>query len=293
MIDSIKQNAPYDLIFFGLGQDCQPYISFFLAEAKKISQNYKTKLIIGENGSTDHTFSEIQKELLNQDQPLDLDLVDTTFVEKYSDRVVRLSKARQKLLDHIKKKNIQAKYICVIDLDNVLDQSLIEENIKKMILILEKKKNKYFAVSAKSKPYYYDILNFENQENLNIDILELMNDKKISSYFKRRKKIYSLQDKLTRLGNIESISSFNGMCLYFFNEYIKSTYYCLDSAGKIIPEHLNLNRIIGRNTGKKILISKDILLSMPAEHKPLFNIINFLSSKIYKYFHLLKKNKPY
>jgi hypothetical protein len=290
MIDSIKQNAPYDLIFFGLGQNCQQYISFFLAEAKKISQKYKTKLIIGENGSTDDTFSEIQKELLNQDQPLDLDFVDTTFVEKYSDRVVRLSKARQKLLDHIKKKNIQAKYICVIDLDNVLDQSLIEENIKKMILILEKNKKQYFAVSAKSKPYYYDILNFEDQENSNLDILDLMNDKKISSYFKRKKKIYFLQDKLTRLGNIESISSFNGMCLYFFNEYIKSTYYCLDSNGKIIPEHLNLNRIIARNTGKKILISEDILLSMPAEHKPLFNIINFLTSKIYKYFHLLKKN---
>ena len=293
MIDSIKQNAPYDLIFFGLAQNCQPYISYFFAEAKKISQKYKTKLIIGENGSTDHTFSEIQKELLNQDQPLDLDFVDTTFVEKYSNRVVRLSKARQKLLDHIKKNNIQAKYICVIDLDNVLDQSLIEENIKKMILILEKNKNQYFAVSAKSLAYYYDILNFENEENLNFDILELMNDKKILSYFKRKKKIYSLQDKLTRLGNVESISSFNGMCLYFFNEYIKSTYYCLDSAGKIIPEHLNLNRIIAKNTGKKILISKDILLNMPVEHKPLLNIINFLASKIYKYFHLLGKNKPY
>jgi hypothetical protein len=83
------------------------------------------------------------------------------------------------------------------------------------------------------------------------------------------------------------------MCLYFFNEYIKSSYYCLDSAGKIIPEHLNLNRIIAKNTGKKILISKDILLNMPPEHKPLFNIINFLVAKIYKNFHFLKKNKPY
>ena len=289
----IKQNAPYDLIFLGIAQNCVPHIGYFFAEAKKIAQKFKTKLIIGENGSIDNTFSEIQKELLSQDQPLDIDFVDTTFIEKYSDRIVRLAKARQKLLDHTKKNNIQAKYICVIDLDNVLDKSLIEENIKKMILILEKNKNQYFGVSAKSTPYYYDILNFENQENKNIDILELMNDKKISSYYKRRKKIYSLQDKLTRLGNIEAISSFNGMCLYFFNEYIKSTYYYSDLVEKIIPEHLNLNRIIARNTGKKILVSKDIILKMPAEHRPLFNIFIFFKVKIYKYFSSFQKNKIY
>ena len=79
------------------------------------------------------------------------------------------------------------------------------------------------------------------------------------------------------------------MCLYYFNEYIKSTYYCLDLAGKIIPEHLNLNRIIARNTGKKILVSKDIILKMPSEHRPLFNIFIFLKVKIYKYFR--QKNK--
>jgi hypothetical protein len=290
MIVNIKQNEPYEIIFFGLCQNCQFYVRYFFTEVKKISEKHKTKLIIGENGSNDHTFFEIQKELLNQDQPLDLDFVDTTFVEKYSNRVVRLSKARQKLMEHIKKNSIKGKYICVIDLDNVLDKSLIEENVKKMISLLEKKKNQYFAVSAKSLPYYYDILNFENKENLNLNILELMNDKKISSYFKRRKKIYNLQNKLTKLGNIDSISSFNGMCLYFFNDYIKSSYYCLDSAGQIIPEHLNLNRIIEANTGKKILVSKDILLNMPPEHKPLLNVIIFLIFKIYKYFYLFKIN---
>ena len=293
MLLSDKKNSIYDIIFMGLGQNCQPYISFFFTELRKISQKYKTKLIIGENGSTDKTFSAIQKELLNQDRPLDLYFIDTTFIEKYTNRVVRLSKARQKLLDHIKQNNFKAKYICVIDLDNVLDQSSIEENLKKMISLLEKNKNQYFAVSAKSFPYYYDILNFENEENFNQNILELMDSKTVASYSDRKKKIYNLQKKLTKLGNIEAISSFNGMCLYFFNDYIKSSYYSLDSAGKIIPEHLNLNRIIEKNTGKKILVSKDIILKMPEEHKPLFNIFSFFVSKIYKYFYILKKNKTY
>ena len=293
MLLSDKKNSIYDIIFVGLGQNCQPYISFFFTELRKISQKYKTKLIIGENGSTDKTFSAIQKELVNQDRPLDLYFIDTTFIEKYTNRVVRLSKARQKLLDHIIQNNFKAKYICVIDLDNVLDQSSIEENLKKMISLLEKNKNQYFAVSAKSFPYYYDILNFENEENLNHNILELMESKTVTSFNLRKKKIYNLQKKLTKLGNIEAISSFNGMCLYFFNDYIKSSYYSLDSAGKIIPEHLNLNRIIEKNTGKKILVSKDIILKMPAEHKPLFNIFSFLFSKIYKHFYILKKNKTY
>ena len=46
-----------------------------------------------------------------------------------------------------------------------------------------------------------------------------------------------------------------------------------------------------KNTGKKILVSKDIILKMPAEHKPLFNIFSFLFSKIYKHFYILKKIK--
>ena len=291
MIESIKQNAPYDLIFLGLAQNCEKYLPNIFNQIKEISKNYRLKVLIGENGSTDNTFSEIQKELLSQEQTLNLDFVDTTFIEKYSNRIVRLAKARQKLLDCIKKNNIIAKYVCVIDLDNVLDKSSIEENIKKMILILEKNKNQYFAVSAKSDPFYYDILNFENHENMNIGILELMNNKKISSYFERKKKIYSLQKKLTKLGNIEAISSFNGMCLYNFSEYIKSTYCCTDSTKKIIPEHLRLNRIIARNTGKKILVSKDIILKMPKEHKPLFNIFIFLIVKIFKYLSLFTKKK--
>jgi hypothetical protein len=190
-------------------------------------------------------------------------------------------------------KNIQSKYICVIDLDNVLEESLIEENIKKMITILEKNKNKYFGVSSKSAPYYYDILNFESEEDLNSNILEIMNNKRISSYGLRKEKIYFLQNKLTRSGNIEAISAFNGMCLYFFNEYIQSNYYCLDNDGNIIPEHLNLNRIIAKKTEKKILVSKDIILKMPPEHKPLFNIFIFLIVKIFKYFSSFQKSKIY
>jgi hypothetical protein len=44
-IDSMKQNASYDLIFSGVCQNCQPYISYFFAEAKKISQKYYDMVI--------------------------------------------------------------------------------------------------------------------------------------------------------------------------------------------------------------------------------------------------------
>ena len=212
MIDKIKQNLSYDLVFLGIAQNCQSYIKHFFTEAKKISKRYKTKLIIGENGSYDDTFYEIHQ-YLNHNKTLNLDFVDTTFIEKYSNRIVRLSKARQKLMHHLKKENIQSKYVCVIDLDDILERTSVEENINKMILILENNKNQYFAVSAKSHPYYYDILNFESEEHLNIDILKLMNNKNLSTYFKRKNKIYNMQKKITKYLNIASISSFNGMCL--------------------------------------------------------------------------------
>ena len=41
----IKQNAPYDLIFLGIAQNCVPHIGYFFAEAKKIHKNLKLNLL--------------------------------------------------------------------------------------------------------------------------------------------------------------------------------------------------------------------------------------------------------
>ena len=40
MIDNVNQNAPYDLLFFGLAKNCVPLIVYFFAEPKKITQKF-------------------------------------------------------------------------------------------------------------------------------------------------------------------------------------------------------------------------------------------------------------
>jgi hypothetical protein len=159
-----------------------------------------------------------------------------------------------------------------------------------MIHILEENKNKYFGISSQSKPYYYDILNFLDEKNFNNN-LKLMDNKSIFSYPERKKKIYNLQKNLSNLESFECTSSFNGMCVYFFDEFIKSNYFGLDSDGEIIPEHINLNKRLAKITKKKILVTNQASVNMPLEHKPIFSFFHFLFSKLKKYFLISLKIK--
>jgi hypothetical protein len=273
-----KEKLSYDLVILSLAQNCEKYLDYFFKNINIASNNLNIKIIIGENGSSDYTFEKIHK------SRLDIDFVDTTFVEKYYNRIFRLSKARQMLLEHIRHKNYHSKYICVIDLDDILENCFIYENLKKMITILEKNKNKYFAVSSQSKPYYYDILNFLSDGDFNNSIQELMSSKNFFSFFNRKKKIYDIQKNLSKTTSFECTSSFNGMCIYFFDEFIRSNYFGLDINNKIIPEHINLNLNLSKFTKKKILVTNQAFVNMPNEHRPIFSFTNFMFIKIIKYF---------
>ena len=72
------------------------------------------------------------------------------------------------------------------------------------------------------------------------------------------------------------------MCIYKFKDFIKGNYY-EENNNNPIPEHLNLNRRIHQLTNKKILVSKKVELMMPVEHKPIFNLLNFMYQKFIKY----------
>ena len=267
----------YDLVILGLTQNCEKYLDYFFKDIKLASNHLNIKIIIGENGSSDYTFEKIHK------ARLDIDFVDTTIVEQYRNRIFRLAKARQMLLDHIRHKNYQSKYICVMDLDDVLENCLIYENLKKLMTILEKNRNKYFAISTQSKPYYYDILSFLKDPDFNNNIQEIMTKKFFFSYFLRKSKIYDVQKSLSQINSFECASSFNGMCIYFFDEFIKSNYFDLDINKKIIPEHINLNLKLLKLTKKKILVTNEVYVNMPFEHKPISSFINFIIIKIIKY----------
>ena len=281
------KSKKYDIIFLSLARDCAGSLKYFFNFLKELkNQGNEVFSIIGENGSEDYTFDEIIK-FQNQNKDL-ITFLDTTFIEKFSDRIIRLSKARQFLKDYILKQNIECNYLCVIDVDNVLSKKFTTDDFYKIKNELDNNENKLFAVSVKSKPFYYDILNFESNEFRNHNILQVQNNKRLSSFFKRKKQIYNVQKILTSKNNFYSISSFNGMCIYKFKDFIKGDYY-EENNNNPMPEHLNLNRRIHQLTNKKILVSKKVELVMPNEHKPIFNLLNFMYQKFIKYILIYSK----
>ena len=168
-------------------------------------------------------------------------------------------------------------------MDDVINDEFNLNLINNLIEILKSNHDKYFGVSVASKPYYYDILNFESDEFQNKSIKQLQNNKSIRSYEKRKKLIYDLQFNLSKKKNFECISAFNGLCLYFYDDYLKSNY--IENKIDQTPEHLFFNRNLNKILGKKILIS-DNHLRMPNEHKPLTNIFHFIFEKIIKYLNI-------
>lgn len=273
-------NNNYDIIFLGLAQNCEKYLPFFFRKIDEISKKKNIKIFIGENGSNDYTFDMIQKKISTSNI---YDFVDTTFIENYEDRIKRLALARQSLKENFLSLNIKSKFVCVIDLDDVINDFFSLDLINNLISKLEEEQDKYFGVSVSSKPYYYDILNFESVEFPNSCIKQLQNNKSINSYNQRKQSIYKVQKLLSKKKNFECISGFNGLCLYFFKDYIKSDY--VEDDKDQTPEHLLFNRFLNKTLKKKILVT-DNFFRMPNEHKPLNNIFHFIFEKMLKYINI-------
>ena len=273
----LQNQIQVDIAFLGLAQNCSKYLPKFFDVIKDISLSKNVEVLIGENGSDDYTFEVIQK---NIDVNNKITFVDTTFIEQFPDRIKRLALARQKLKNYLINRNINPKFVCVVDLDDVLNENFNSDLINDLSIILEKNDDKYFGVSLSSKPYYYDILNFESDEFPNKGLKQLQNNRSIKSYNTRKKYIYDVQKSLTKKNSFECISGFNGLCLYTYKDFIQSDYF--EDNEDPTPEHLYLNRKLCVKTGKKILVTEN-LLRMPKEHKPLDNIFLFIVEKLYKY----------
>ena len=273
----LKEAKNIDIVFLGLAQNCAKNLPTFFNVISKIGKDRNIITYVGENGSDDFTFDVIQKNIFLNNN---INFIDTTIIEKFSDRIKRLAFARQKLKDNLINLNISPKLVCVVDLDEVLNENFTPKLIYDLEKTLDKNKEKYFAISLKSEPYYYDILNFESEEYPNKGVKQLQNNRSIKSYNDRKNRIYNLQKSLTKKKAFECVSAFNGLCIYFYDDFIKSNY--LENTNDPSPEHLYLNRKINKITGKKILVTEN-MLRMPTEHKPLNNIVLFLIEKLTKY----------
>jgi hypothetical protein len=197
-----------------------------------------------------------------------------------SNRLSRMAIGRQALLEAAEARGVFEDYICVMDLDNVLvappDPVTVRSAIERL-----RADSSLFAVGATSVPVYYDLLSlrvegFEFLTNLNSEIAKAK--KNPLSYFNfHEKHIYRNQRVIT--GRIPMLchSSFNGFCCYNASDYRLGSYRSRDEAD--VCEHVSLNLSIGSLTGKRMLISSDMVLQAPSDHMPV-GFFRFWSDRI-------------
>ena len=82
----------HDIIFLSLAQNCEKDIEKFFSTIADLEKDFKIYSIVGENGSKDFTFDKIIREASKRDY---VEIIDTTFIEKFDNRIKRLSIARQ------------------------------------------------------------------------------------------------------------------------------------------------------------------------------------------------------
>tara|TARA_B100000900_G_scaffold413306_1_gene437029 strand:+ start:3100 stop:3966 length:867 start_codon:yes stop_codon:yes gene_type:complete len=276
------------IVFLGLTKNSAKTLSYFLNFFQKIKKEYKNcYLIIGENDSTDDT-----KKILNKLSKKDDNffLVDTSFAKKFKFRLEKMANLRESLKIEIKKIKKKIDYVCWFDLDDVLENSLSVKKFVESNKKLEADK-KLFGLSSNSKPYYYDILSFRKKNffTKNIYIISL-NKNLISGFSLRKKFIYDIQKKIMKTKDIYTISSFNGMCIYYYKYFKISSYLEKKKIMRSQVEHVTFNKKIHNKTKKMILLDKNFVLNLPNEHRPYDNLISFCFGKLIFYF--LKFLKP-
>ncbi|MGO9316229.1 MAG: hypothetical protein ACLPXT_15910 [Terracidiphilus sp.] len=196
-------------------------------------------------------------------------LLDTSVMANSRSRLKRMAIGRQALLDAAKARDIGADYICVMDLDYIMAMSPAPSAVRAVIDCLQTNTT-LFAIGATSIPVYYDLLSlrvegFDFLSNLNTEITEAK--KKPFSYYQFHKEhIYNNQKLMTSSFPVLCASSFNGFCLYNAEDYRLGSYRACDEAD--VCEHVSLNLSIGRITGKKMMISPDLVIQAPQDHAP-------------------------
>ena len=259
-----SENKPTSILFLCLARDCVDTLPVFFSYLKRLcSYGLYCTAIIGENGSSDKT-----RLLIEEAAGFNIDLLDTTLMAREANRLTRMAKGRQALLEAAEARRITEDYICIADLDNAMTAPPDPLAIRAAIDRLHADAT-LFAIGATSFPVYYDLLSLRvegrDYANLNAEIAKVK--KRPLSYFKfHQEHIYSNQRLATSASPILCDSSFNGLCIYSASDYRLGSYRANNEAE--VCEHVSFNLSIASATGKKMLISPELIIQAPADHIP-------------------------
>ena len=259
-------NKSYDIIFLGLARNIENTIYNFFSSIEKLSKTKQILVVIGENSSTDKTRNILEN---YKNKNFEFIFLKTDSLKNIKNRISRLTYGRQILKDFIDQNNFESKYISIIDLDTVIKLGFDDESFLLSLKKLEKNRGTIFGISAKSKPYYYDLLPLIIKDYFEFDVYKIQTQLKLFTIYSDRKKfIYDFQKRITKMRDVNTISSHNGLTIYFYEDYLLGN-YVNEKSTKIVSEHINLNKKINQMTNKFILMSNLIQLSTPEEHMPL------------------------
>lgn len=276
----------YDIIFLCLAKNVQNTIIKLFEFHKKLKhENVNSLLVIGENNSNDKTVETIK---IYSKKDIDIIYLDTSLINIYKNRIERLTHGRNFLKKYLKENHYLSKFISIVDVDDVINCNLDVENFIKLLKYLSENRNSLFGISAKSKPYYYDMLNLFIEDFYEKDVLKIQSNKSVfNSYYLRKKNIYRFQKKITEIKkDIKAISAHNGFCVYLYEDYMSGSYLTDQKKNlkKIVPEHIILNRSIHKKTKKYMLVSNNFFVKTPKEHMPYFSFSEFIKSKLLLFF---------
>jgi hypothetical protein len=273
MVTTYTKEKRIAILFLGLARNCENTLSAFFSYLERLEDHgFSCAAIIGENGSRDRTRTLIERARR-------VDLLDTGFMGGEANRLVRMARGRQALLEIAKKRGTAESHICVVDLDDAVLEPPEPRAVMAAIQRLAVNK-KLFAVGATSQPVYYDLLSLRasghDYSNLYADILTAK--RRPLSYFQfHQSHIYKNQRLVQQLDPIPCASSFNGFCLYNGADYHLGTYRAKNEDH--VCEHVSFNLSIARATGKQMLIDPGMVIRAPAEHIPV-SFLRFWSDRV-------------
>lgn len=254
-----------EVLFLCLARNCAPTLPGFFAFLRALrGEGLRVSTLIGENGSIDAT-----ARLIEEAAPDVVERVDTSAMAKYSERLRRMAIGRQLLLDRLRNSDARPRYVCVADLDGVMNSPPPASHLAAALRQLDQDQS-LFAVGATSRPFYYDLLSlrlqgFESLCDLH-DRIQRAKRGPLTYYQFQRDQIYAVQRAVTSRIPVRCVSSFNGMCIYRGEDYLHGSYRSPQE--KEVCEHVAFNLSISMTSGKLMLISQGLVLQMPPDHVP-------------------------
>jgi hypothetical protein len=261
----VSDDYCYDIVFLALARNCGDTIPGLVRGLENLRQSgLRVHAVIGENGSHDKTRGLLEEAAAATGK---VSVVDTSFMSGATERLQRMALGRQFLADYAKDILVRARAICVIDVDEPflehLDPGILLAGLQRV-----KEDDDVFAVSATSRPTYYDLLAFEDEDRSFADLdkrIQRLQRNPVGYYAFFQNVIYPEQQRLTSDSDLRCRSAFNGLCLYRSDSYAMGSYLPLAN-DPWICEHLTFNRSVAAATGRHMVIDGALVVPTPSEH---------------------------